>query len=113
MNKRVKNGELEVGLTDKSGKLCVIAKEMWEKMGQVHVNKDKEVTWDEVQAAQRRIKGHLRYMSHIMNPGAESGQEERVREALQLRSTVIPVVSLLVKDHKPWGEDGTPKSRPV
>ena len=56
-------------------------------------------------------KGHLRFINNIMNPGAEGGQEDKVREAIELKSTVIPVVSLLVKDHKPCGEDGTPKSK--
>ena len=39
--------------------------------------------------------------------------EERVWDAKELSATVIPMLSLLIKDHKPVGEDGMPASRPV
>ena len=71
ISKRVENGELIVATTDKSGKLCVISNEIWQEMGEVHLAGDQKVTWDEVLAAQSRIKGHLRILNNIMNPGAD------------------------------------------
>ena len=113
VSRRVEAGEFIVALTDKSGKFCVVSNEVWEEIGQSHVECDDEVTWEEVQAAQRRMKGHLRLINNIMNPGADGSQEDKVRKAKELRSTVIPVVSMLIKDHKKPSDTGAPKSRAV
>ena len=48
----------------------------------------------------------------MFRPGANSGCEERVWEAIELASTTIPLLSLLIKDHKPV-KGGRPASRPV
>ena len=39
--------------------------------------------------------------------------QDRVCEAKELRATVIPILSLLIKDHNELNEKGLPKSRPV
>ena len=67
----------------------------------------------EVRIIQREIKGHLRALNLIFRPGKETQSEERVWEAKELKSTIIPVLSLLIKDHKQLNPDGSPKSHPV
>ena len=72
-----------------------------------------KVTWEEVRSIQREIKGHLRALNLIFRSRKETQSEERVWEAKELKSTIIPVLSLLIKDHKQLNPDGSPKSHPV
>ena len=55
MRKRIDSGEIIVYQTDKSGKLCVASTESYRRQGQEHVNKDKVVSWDEVEKSQKEI----------------------------------------------------------
>ena len=99
--------------TDKSGKVVAMTPEVFKCLGDVHCKGDQTVGWEEVQSAQRLLKGHLRIINHIFNTGADTGSKERTWAAKELRSTVLPVNSLLVKDHKPLTPEGLPKTRPV
>ena len=71
------------------------------------------VDWEEVRSTQRLVKGHLRVINHIFNPGGNTSKRNRVWRAKELKSTVLPVNSLLVKDHKELMPEGLPKTRPV
>ena len=59
------------------------------------------------------MKGHLRTLNLIFKPGSNTSAEDRVWQAKELKSTTIPMISLLVKDHKELTETGEPKVRPV
>ena len=48
LQKRIKNEEIMVMKTDKSGKFVVTTPENYIKMGEEHTKKDEEITWDEV-----------------------------------------------------------------
>ena len=106
LEKRIKEGTIVICETDKSGKIAVMTLEVYSRLGEAHTKGDKTVTWEDVHDAQRVIKSH-----HEFNPGAETG--DRVWAAKELRSTVLPVNSLLVNVHKPFTEEGLPKTRPV
>ena len=79
--RRVKAGEYIVAMTDKSGKLCVVSKEFWDAMGEEHIGDDEDVKLGDVQAAQRRVNGHLHLLNNILRPGYETTQEDRVHDA--------------------------------
>ena len=51
----------------------------------------------------------------MFNTGKDQGEkgEKRVWDATELESTVVPVLSLLLKDHKKLKENGDPATRPV
>ena len=78
----------------------------------MHVKKDREASWDEVRKSQKEVKAHMRAVNVIFNIGGNSDQD-RVWDANELQSTVIPPVGVLPKDHKPLEESGDPKTRPV
>ena len=69
LQKRSKAGELIVYPTDKSMKNAVTTPESYKRQGDLHVTGDKIVTWDEVEEAQRCVKGHLRGMNLIFGTG--------------------------------------------
>ena len=66
---RIKAKEIIIYPTDKSGKLAVTTFENYHKQGQVHVRKDKEVNWGEVNEIQNRLKSHMRALNLIFNTG--------------------------------------------
>ena len=92
-----------------SKKLCAMTLEIYRQLGEVHTKGDPVVSWGDVTDSQRVIKCHLRALNHIFKIGLETNQD-RVWRAKELRSTVIPMLSLMVKDHKPCDDKGNPKT---
>ena len=56
---RVKNKEILVVLTDKSGNLCMVTPEAYETMGEIHTSKDEKVEIHEVEKTQKILIGHI------------------------------------------------------
>ena len=90
-------GEIIICTTDKSSKFAVASKESYERQGQVHVEKERIVRWEEVSQAQNEVKAHMKAINKMFNIGANHNKE-RVWEATALRSTVIPLVGVTPKD---------------
>ena len=67
----------------------------------------------EVESIQSRLNGHTSMWVKLLNLGQNWKHEDRMRESLIHKSHQIPVMSLLVKDHKANGPDGLPSTRPV
>ena len=55
--KRVKNKEIVIRETDKSGKLFDSSFEAYVQIEDVHTNKDKETTWSKVVESKKLIQG--------------------------------------------------------
>ena len=113
--KRSKAGEIVIYQTDKSGKSCVASVESYKRQGVLHTRGDEVVTWEQIQEAQRMVKGHLRGMNLIFQAGLDQGEsgQGRVWRSKELESTTIPLLSVLAKDHKPVAPGEDPKTRPV
>ena len=60
----------------------------------------------------RLLIGHLQCLDQIFNPGKSTGNTKKMWMTKELKSTVIPVLSILMRDHKPV-KDVVPESRPV
>ena len=57
--KRMKNRELIILKTDKSGKLCVVSSEEYRKMGEEHTRKDMEVDRKIIIEKEKQLNGHV------------------------------------------------------
>ena len=105
LRKRVKNKEIIICQTDKSGRFAVLTYEQYIKAGNAHTVKDREINLDEAEEIQRILNGHMRHWSKILNLGAEWDQEDRsLRNLLSNGLAVCPMV-VLIKDHKSWTID--------
>ena len=115
LNKQKKRSDIVVYLTDKSGKLCIATPEVYKRQGDPHTANDTVVTWKQVEDSQREMKGHLRAYNLIFQAGENIGEkgQNRVWQAKELESTVIPIMSQLLKDHKKVEPGQDAKSRPV
>ena len=112
--KRVKEGEIVVTTTDKSGKLCVCSWDNYINQGRKHINGDREVKWKEIKDIQKRVTSHARVLVKVFNIGEEWGEmnQKRINGAYSTEAGIVPVLSTMVKDHKPL-EGKDPKTRPV
>ena len=115
LKKRADAGEIVIGTTDKSGKMCVSSFESYVRQGRKHVGDDRAVDWPEIYSIRRRMTCHARALVQIFNIGESHGSdnERRVRGAYQQDCDTIPILFTLPKDHKDKEENGDPKTRPV
>ena len=111
---RVKNDEIVINTTDKSGKLCVSTIENYIQQGSKHIKGDREIEWGEVVRIQKRVTSHARCLIKVFNIGEQWGDnnQKRIYGAYSSEAGVVPVLSTMAKDHKPL-ERGEPKTRPV
>ena len=99
--------------TDKSGRLAVMPMEMYHQAAQVHIDKDKEVTFDDAKAIQKTLNGHVSMWLKITGMGERWDHEARQRETHLEHSISVGPLYLLVKDHKSHTGVGPPPTRPV
>ena len=79
LQKRVEEGELVVVKTDKSGRFSLMSLEEYRRAGEVHTNKDQEVTVEFLLKNQRRINGHLSMLLKTFMVGKSHDHYERIR----------------------------------
>ena len=58
LQKRIKEKEIVVMMTDKSNKLAVTTLEDYMMMGEKHIKEDKEITRDEIREKEKILNGH-------------------------------------------------------
>ena len=114
LKEKIKSGEIMVCQTDKSSRFAALTKEQYLRSGNIHTEKDQEITWKEVRNLQSHVNAHVWWLTHILGY-ADKTDPSRMLKNLQNHSLEIPEMSLLVKDHKNWSiESGAPvPTRPV
>ena len=111
----MKDGEIVVIPSDKTGNLCVMTRCTYEKAGMKHVKNDLEVGMEELKMAQSEINGHVAMCIKMFKIGKGWGHTDRVRETMLGEGVAVCPVSLLFKDHKGWknGSTSVPPTRHV
>ena len=109
LKKRVKDGELVICQTDKSGRFAVLTLEQYEEAGHKHTKGDKEVDLEFVNNNERMVNGHCSMWMKTFNVGKNWKQEDRNREVKINHSLAVAPLKLMYKDHKGWtGHMGGP-----
>jgi hypothetical protein len=101
--KRIKNREVMVLPSDKSGKLTVVSWDIYIQNMQKIIGEDKAVGWSEVGPTQARLNGHCSMWLKMTSMGSDWNQAQRIREALLRYGECVPPLYGLIKDHKPEG----------
>ena len=114
IKQRIKDKEIVVRPTDKSHKLCVCTWTNYLEQGKSHTEKDRKVTWGEVESMVRVCNSTARALTKIFRVGESKGSRnrERVMDAYTSNMVSIPPLAMLPKDHKKV-EGPVPASRPV
>ena len=113
--KRIEAGQIAVTTTDKSEKLAVMPLAMYEEIGKVHTVKDREIGEAEVARIQQNFNKNARLILKIFGVGDQHGGRnvERITSAFTTNVEDVPLMSLLVKDHKSVKPGALPSTRPV
>ena len=115
LKKRVKNEEIVVLPTDKSGRFGVMSMENYMRAGSKHTGKDEKVEMSVVTKTQNELNGNMSMAIKFFRIGHLWKHGERVRSTMINNSLAICPMYLTYKDHKGWtGEDKSPPpTRPI
>ena len=80
----------------------------YEKAGEVHTSKDREISMQQAEEIAKDLRGHTSSWLKILNVGEDHKHQSRHRKTFIVNSMNIAELYLLWKDHKK-----TPASRPV
>ena len=94
LRERIKEGEIVILKTDKSGKLMIANKEDYLKMGKSKIAEDKKLDIEE------KINNHTRILTKIFNIGEGHKHLKRVQESVITHSETSAPMYYLYKDHK-------------
>ena len=112
--RRQSDGECVLCRTDKSGKLCVLSKELFIKKMLPHIENDHVVDREVVIASEKILNASCAQLARVMRTGRDYQHEDRVKSAITVSNSKIPALGQLLKDHKPEVIPGEgPVSRPV
>ena len=118
LNKRVRDREIVVTTTDKSGKFAVVEIEEYKKAALVHLT-DREITPEDMASTETLLNRHtLQIVKSLrmgtIHGGTDEKQIERMKQAFTSVGGRPGPIYFLVKDHKGIKEgDSMPATRPV
>ena len=108
LQKRIKNHEIVVLKTDKSGKLCVVSMEEYIRMGEEHTGRDVKIDRREIVEKEKHLNGHVFFWSKMWGSGDSHNHRDRIIDSKVVSSEQLADLYIMYKDHK----EGR-KSRPV
>ena len=113
--KGVKEGDMVIIPTDKSGRLAAMSRTAYLEAGMSHTRKDTEVSWEKIKESQRELNGHVSMLIKCFRIGSYWKHGFRARETMMGDGQSVCPLSHLYKDHKGWSASlGTTSStRPV
>ena len=103
IRKRIKDDQIVVLKTDKSGKLAIMAKEEYLKIGLSKIEKDRKLTRTEIKKNEEKINSHTRMILKIVNAGEMHGHHKRIRDSKITHSETSAPMYFMYKDHKKEG----------
>ena len=109
LQKRMKNEDLVIMKTDKSGKMSVTKKENYLEMGKAHTGEDKKVGREKIREIDKLMSEHSVAWCSMWKTGKNHEQEDRVINSKTSKSENRAKLYLTHKDHKK--ENG--KTRPI
>ena len=65
LQKRIKEKEIIIMKTDKSGKMCICTREEYKKMGEKHTEKDDKVDRKSIIEKEKNLNGHVFFWSKM------------------------------------------------
>ena len=115
IRKRIKDGQLVIVPTDKSGRFSVMDLDTYMQAGLKHTSKDEKVSIHQIRENQSELNGHVSMILKIYRVGSSWGHEGRARSTMINQSEMISNMYCLYKDHKGWhwGLGTDPPSRPI
>ena len=98
--KRVKDKEIIVATTDKSGKYVLTTPEIYKYAAYKHTEKDIEVGWEDVKSTETFLTRHTIQLADSLRMGVSHDQVDRIHSALKSEDNPPPPMLIMFKDHK-------------
>ena len=108
LQKRIKENEVVILKTDKSGKMCLVTRDEYMKMGLEHTKKDAEIDRKGIIEKEKQLNGHVFFWAKMWGSGEAHKQRDRIIDSKVVSSEQLADLYLMFKDHK----EGK-KTRPV
>ena len=114
IKKKVKDKDIVVFTTDKSGRFAVDTPENYERAVMDHTVNDAQIGKERVRQIETKINQHMKQFNKMFRVGTEHAHEKRVEMATQSTNTPAPPLYGLRKDHKVTTDaERGPPVRPV
>ena len=115
LKKKVREGSLVVGKTDKSKRFAILSRQQYLDSGRQHTQKDIEIDPDKVKRLQNYVNDHVYWLKESTNIGLNWQHSDRMTKNLIDKGEQVCQMQLLLKDHKDWSEESGKAipSRPV
>ena len=116
LKKRMKEGEIIITTTDKSGKYAVMETDLYRQAAKVHI-KDKMIDQKNVNETEVLLNRHSQQIIKALQMGTvhgRNGQVDRIKQAFTSVNAKPGPIYFLIKDHKKLKEgEKVPPTRPV
>ena len=100
IRQRIKEKEVVVLKTDKSGKMTIADRESYLEMGRKLNGADRKIEREELKIRERKINEHTKMWSKIINAGEAHGHNDRIRSSKNIESEIAASKYYMFKDHK-------------
>ena len=109
----IKNKDVIVTKTDKSGRQCVLTEDEYVQMGEQHVSGDVVKNRDEMEKIEDNLNCHALQFCRLLGLCDGNNCARRLKSALLNQNTLPPSLYFTVKDHKPIVPGAPLPARPV
>ena len=114
LNQKIKENEIVVYQTDKSGRFSVDSCENYKLSCQEHIINDQVITLEEYKEIEKNANFHAKTWARISQAGVFQRDTKRIKENLTITDTQPPPLYTSRKDHKETEDDEIgPPTRPI
>ena len=78
LQKRIKEKEVVILKTDKSGKMCLVTTEEYKRMGLEHTSKDQEIDRWKIREIEKQLNGHVFMWAKMWGSGEAHNHRDRI-----------------------------------
>ena len=96
----IKNKEIVILKTDKTGKFCVMDRDKYKEVGEKQIEGEIEVDRREIMRREQILNSHSAMWYKFSNMREAHGQKDRIWESKRTKSENLANMYLLAKDHK-------------
>ena len=100
LQKRIKEKEIVILKTDKTGKFCVMGREQYREVGEKLIEGDMEISRKEIRRREQILNSHSAMWCKFSNMGEDHGHKDRILESKQTKSENLANMYIPAKDHK-------------
>ena len=96
----MRDQEIIIVKTDKSGKMCAMSRDEYLRMGREHTMRDEKIERKAIIEREKQLKGHVFFWSKIWGSGDDHNHRDRIIDSKVVTSEQLADMYIMYKDHK-------------